>query len=79
MPDQHVASDSDCIASIAFHYGFFPDTVWNHAGNAALRQQRNNPNVLSPGDVVIIPDKRRKEITRPDHARHRFRRKGVPE
>lgn len=30
--------------------------VWNHPKNADLRQRRENPNVLYPGEVLFIPD-----------------------
>ena len=79
MPIRHEVKPGDCISSIAFEYGHFPDTVWNDAANAELRQKRESPNVLSPGDVVVVPDMRLKEEGRPTDARHRFRRRGVPE
>jgi hypothetical protein len=78
MPKQHVARDGECISSIAFQYGFFADTIWNDPANAELRSQRENMNILAPGDVVTIPDKRLKEETRPTGNTHRFQRKGVP-
>jgi len=68
----------DCISSIAFEKGFFPDTIWNHQANAELKQKRKDPNVLLPGDVVTIPDKRLKIVDRPTGAMHRFRLKSVP-
>jgi hypothetical protein len=44
-----------------------------------LKELRKNPYVLMPGDVVVIPDKRVKEVEKPSGQRHTFRRKGVPE
>ena len=70
----------DCISSIAFEYGFHPDTVWLHEENAKLREKREDPNVLLPEeDVVFVPERRVKEVQRATGQRHRFRRKGVPE
>ncbi len=69
----------DCIASIALHYGFFPETLWNHGDNADLRALRKDPYVLSPGDVVVVPDVEPKTVKAPTAVKHRFRRKGVPE
>lgn len=43
--------------SIAEDNGFLWQTLWNHADNAGLKQLRENPNVLFPGDTVVIPDK----------------------
>ena len=78
MPESYVAKQGDCIHSIAFEKGFFPDTLWNHADNKNLKNLRKDPHVLLPGDVVSIPDKRLKEVSKPAENRHRFRRKGVP-
>lgn len=79
MPTRHVVRQGECISRIAFEYGFFPETVWNHPENKDLKELRKNPYVLMPGDVVVIPDKRVKEVSKPMGQRHKFRRKGVPE
>ncbi len=44
--------------SISEDNGFLWQTLWNHADNAGLKQLRENPNVLFPGDTVVIPDKK---------------------
>ena len=79
MPIKHKSIEGDCIASIAMKYGFFPDTVWQDSANSELRGRRKNPNILSPGDVVVIPDKRVKTVAKPSDEHHKFRRRGVPE
>lgn len=78
MPLKYTVQQGDCISSIAFAYGFWPDTIWEHPDNSELRAKRNNPHVLFPGDVVVVPDKRETARKKPADARHRFRRKGVP-
>ena len=78
MPIQHTVRPGEGVSSIAFRYGFFPDTVWNDPANAELKSQREDPDILAPGDVVTIPDKREKVETRPTGASHRFQRRGVP-
>lgn len=78
MPRRHLVIDGDCIESIAFQYGFFPSTLWDHPDNSELRELRGNPHVLSPGDEVFIPDLREKEIEAATGKKHRFRRRGVP-
>ena len=76
---KYIVKQGDCISSIAFKYGFFPDTIWNDSKNSKLKQDRKDPNVLLPGDVVYIPDKEEKEESCASEKKHRFKRKGVPE
>ncbi|HVN07114.1 MAG TPA: hypothetical protein VMT86_22000, partial [Bryobacteraceae bacterium] len=46
------------MPGIAQQYGFSDyNTIWNDPNNADLQSQRQNPNVLNPGDQVYIPDK----------------------
>lgn len=78
MPKQYTVKAGDCISSIAFETGFFADTLSELPENANLKQLRKNLNVLQPGDVVFIPDKREKFHEGKTGARHVFRRKGVP-
>jgi len=78
MPNEHEVRQGECISSIADKYGFFPDAIWNDSANAELKEKRKDPNVLYPGDVVVIPDKRLKEETGATETRHRFRKKNTP-
>lgn len=66
------------MSSIADQYGFFWDTLWNHEKNAELRERRQNPNILHPGDHVFIPEVRAKEEAAETTRVHTFRLKGVP-
>ena len=54
--------EGECVGSIAFEHGFFPDTLWDHPNNAELKGKRGDPNVLLAGDVVHVPDLRPKEV-----------------
>lgn len=74
----HDVKQGESMASIADHYGFFWDTLWNHPNNAALRQLRENPNVLMARDRVFIPEPRPKEESGETGKVHTFRLKGVP-
>lgn len=79
MPTNYQVKQGDCISSIAFEYGFFPDTIWNHPDNAELKEKRQDPNILMPGDIVVVPDKRIKELNGPTNQVHKFKCKNTPE
>jgi hypothetical protein len=79
MGNQHIVRQGECISSIAFSYGFLPETIWNHPRNMELKQRRKEANVLYQGDKLWIPDLREKQESRPTDAKHVFRRKAVPE
>jgi hypothetical protein len=75
---KHVAGEGDSVNGIADQYGFFWETLWNHADNGRLKTARRDPNVLLPGDEVIVPAKQTKEEAGGTEQRHRFRRRGTP-
>lgn len=68
----------DCISSIGAEHGFFWETIWEQPENAALRDDRGNPNALLPGDRLFIPDIRPKDEYGETKLHHHFRLKGVP-
>ena len=56
MATKHTVRVGECMGSIAQRYGFHDySVVYDHPDNAALKRARPNPNVLQPGDVVVIP------------------------
>jgi hypothetical protein len=69
---QHIVAQGDCIMSIAANSGYLWETIWNHADNAQLKELRKSPNILLPGDVVVIPDKTPRVDARPTDATHKF-------
>lgn len=75
---QHVVKQGDCMASLGFEYGFHWKMIWDHPPNAQLKDKRQDPNVLFPGDIVTIPQKRPRLETGATEQRHRFQLKGVP-
>jgi hypothetical protein len=77
MPS-HTVTQGECISSIAQDYGFFWETLWNHSENQQLKQLRQNPNVLFPGDIVFVPELTVREESAASEQCHRFRLKGVP-
>jgi hypothetical protein len=76
---QHTVDQGECFSSLARRYGFPTiDALWTHPANADLRQKRQDPNVLFPGDVVAIPEKELREEARPTDQRHKFRKTDSP-
>ena len=75
---KYTVKQGDCISSIAFEYGYFPDTLWNDPKNSKLKHDREDPNSLMPGDEVYIRDKEAKQASCASEKKYRFKRKGVP-
>jgi hypothetical protein len=78
MGETYQVKQGDCISSIAFEKGFFPDTIWNHPDNKALKEKRKDPNVLMPGDVVFVPDKRLREYSEVTNQVYKYKCKNTP-
>jgi N-acetylmuramoyl-L-alanine amidase len=72
MPVHHRVSQGECLASIASAHGLHWRTIYNHPLNAELRSKRPNPNLLYPGDEIVIPDPEQKEVDRSTDGRHQF-------
>ncbi len=78
MAENYEVKQGDCISSIAFEKGFFPETLWEHPENKELKEKRKDPNILLPGDIVHVPDKKLKEVSHSTNAVHKFKIKNVP-
>jgi hypothetical protein len=78
MPSRVTIEQGDSVIRLADLYGFDPDTIWNDAANAELKEKRKDMNELVPGDEVTVPDKRPKTVSAGTGALHRFRRVGIP-
>ena len=71
-------NQGDDIAKLAHEYGHFPDKIWNHPENAALKAKRKTPNQLMPGDEVFVPDLELRQENKATDQKHKFKRKGTP-
>jgi len=57
MPSYYIVKEGDFLSSIAKDNGFTDyKTIWNDPNNTSLKQKRQNPNILFPGDRLFIPD-----------------------
>jgi hypothetical protein len=75
----HTVQQGEHISRIAEHYGFHDSgVIWDHPSNAALREQRQNPSVLLPGDQLFVPEKQVKKVVCATTNTHRFRLHAEP-
>lgn len=74
----HTVKQGECISSIAEENGFFWETIWNHPDNKQLHDLRQDPNILYAGDVVLVPDKRLKEMSETTNQVYKYRLKNTP-
>jgi hypothetical protein len=73
MPVTHVVQQGECLSKIAKRYGFLDyKKVYEHPDNADLRKKRPNPNLLFPGDKIVIPDPAPKTASITHGRYHRF-------
>jgi len=52
----YVVQVGDYLRQLAGRFGFDADTVWALPENAGLRRQGRTPDMLNPGDVLMIPE-----------------------
>lgn len=72
-PRVHVARQGECLSKIAHHYGVSSwQRVWNDPQNAKLKKKRKDPNVLLPGDEVVVPGVDVYELVRPTDSTHKI-------
>lgn len=69
----HEVKQGEHITRLAREYGLIkPELIWDHPENAELKKQRQNMNVLFPGDKVFIPEFEKKEDPRATGKLHQF-------
>lgn len=73
MAITYVVKQGECLSSIAKQFGFRVwRTIYNDPSNARLRSKRPDPNILFPGDEVMIPDRQAKDEAADTGRRHVF-------
>jgi N-acetylmuramoyl-L-alanine amidase len=76
MARKHTVAQGECLSRIARHYGLADyRRIYEHPDNAGLRKQRPNPNLLYPGDVLVIPETETKAEPCATDQHHAFRAK----
>jgi hypothetical protein len=73
MASLHKVQQGEGMIHIAAKYQFLDyQTIWDDAKNAQLKRQRPNPELLFPGDLVYIPDKKSRNETRGTGSKYTF-------
>src|SRR3954454_24743842 len=73
MSTTYEVQQGDCLSSIAASWGFSDySEIYMDGANTAFREKRPNPNIIFPGDLLVIPDRGVKDATCPTDQRHRF-------
>lgn len=57
MPTIHTVAQGETLTGIAKKYKYSSwQKIYNHSANAEFKALRDNPNIIFPGDKVVIPD-----------------------
>jgi N-acetylmuramoyl-L-alanine amidase len=73
MAKTHRVAQGEYLQKIAAQYGFTDyNTIWNDPANRTLKEKRKNPNILAPGDLIVIPETKQKEAGKATGATHNF-------
>lgn len=75
MPTKHKVRPGESLLELAYEGGFESwKVIWEDAANTELREVRRDPQVLLPGDSVVLPDRKTAPIGAcPVDKVHRFR------
>jgi hypothetical protein len=74
------ADPGDCILSLAAEHGHHPDTIWDASANKALHapEGRGQREIIAAGSSVSVPDRAKRQETRPPEVCHKFRALNTP-
>ena len=53
---RHTIMPGECVASLAARCGTTVEAIWDDPDNAELRQTRQSPYMLAPGDQIALPE-----------------------
>ena len=53
----HTVKQGEYLSKIAKQYGWDWKKLYDHPDNADFKKKRSNPNLIHPGDEIVIPEK----------------------
>ena len=72
MASNNTVQQGDHLLRIAKAFGLSWQTIWKHPNTSDLKNKRQNPNVLYPGDLIYIPDRQLRQESRSTDKKHGF-------
>jgi N-acetylmuramoyl-L-alanine amidase len=69
----HIVKQGHCLHTIAAQNGMPWEKIWNAPDNAVLKQQRLHPNILLPGDKVVVPELEQSQAPTETQKKHIFK------
>jgi N-acetylmuramoyl-L-alanine amidase len=74
MSEVHVVRQGECLSSIARAYGFSDwRRIYDDPANADFKRKRPNPDLIYPGDLLTIPDRKPATFVVTTGAVHKFK------
>lgn len=74
---KYIVRKGDCLSSIAFRNGTLWQKLWDLPENRKLKDLRKDPNVIWPGDIVMIPELETKQVPAATEEKHSYTVKSV--
>jgi hypothetical protein len=71
----YLIREGDYLTKLGVQLRFDADRVWQQPKNGALREARDNPDMLAPGDVVFVPEAPPKPAAATTGTTNRYRAK----
>ncbi len=75
MPKEYKIKPGDTVASFAKKTGIPEEKIWNDAANSELKKKSDDPNILTAGDKIVIPDLEKRKESAATESKHTFVKK----
>ena len=77
MPDTtYTVRSGDTLWAIGEKFSLPWEKIWNAPQNDQFKKDRGNPNILYPGDELVIPDREQRDESGGTEQKHSFKKPG---